>query len=312
MAEKGHHEQLQDSIAKALLYYDIFSYPLTAEEVYSRLPTNHTSIVEVRDTLATMKQRGIVFQFGDFFAMRNEHSLEGRRTAGNQRAQHILPAALRRGRLLNKFPFVRSVMISGSLAKNYMDEDSDVDYFVITATGRLWITRFLVAAFKRVFFLNSHKRFCVNYYIDHDHLEIEEKNIFTATELITLIPVTNNDEYIRFMESNGWVTTFFPNHSGCPGNLSLKGSRTSVLKRLMETFINPAGDIIDNIILRMAIRRNHKRYAHLLPPREFQVAFKSSKSISKNHDRSFQKHITELFNSKVERFHQDHSQSLVA
>jgi hypothetical protein len=312
MAENTHQEQLQDSIAKALLYSDIFSYPLTAEEVYTRLPTNHTCVEEITDALGKMKRKGLVFQFGDFYAVRNEQTLESRRMAGNQRAQHILPGAFRRGRLLSKFPFVRSVMISGSLSKNYMDEDSDVDYFVITTPGRLWVTRFLIAAFKRIFLRNSHKLFCVNYYIDSNHLEIEEKNIFTATELVTLIPVTNNDEFNKFIKSNSWVSDFFPNHSRVSDETTRVFSKTSLLKRFVEACINPAGDALDNAILRMATRRYVKRYAHLFPASDFQIAFKSSKGISKNHDRHFQKHITELFCRKVERFQKDHSQSQVA
>jgi len=310
MQQNDHREQLQSSIAKALLYSDIFSYPLTAEEVFLRLPTNHTCIEEVEAELELMTRDGIVFQFGNFFAIRNEKDLAARRTNGNNRARTILPIALRRGRLLNQFPFIRSVMISGSLSKNYMDDDSDVDFFVITAPGRLWIARFIVAAFKRIFLRNSHKRFCVNYYIDDAHLEIEEKNIFTATELVTLIPVGNVEGHAKLIESNRWIQDFFPNFNS-PGGRQSTNQRSSWMKRLAELAIEPIGDFLDNRILQIAHRRAKKRHSHKFSPADFEIAFKSRKDISKNHERHFQKHITELFDRKVERFQEERQSHIV-
>jgi hypothetical protein len=304
-------EQLQSSIAKALLYSDIFSYPLTAEEVYRRLPTNHTHVDEVREALGRMKQNGLVFQFGDFFSIRNEQELESRRSAGNRLARKIMPKAIRRGQLLIKFPFIRAVMISGSLSKNYMDEDSDMDYFVIAAPGRLWIARLILAAFKRIFFRNSNKSLCVNYWVDSDHLEIEEKNIFTATELATLIPVANTSDYAAFISSNLWINDYYPNHS-CASAESAITARPSWFKRTVESFIDPAGEILNGYILKIALRRYQRRYAHLFSASDFTIAFKSRKGISKNHDRHYQKHITELYYSKLERFKLDHPQSHVA
>lgn len=304
MQDHAHQEQLQSSIVRALLYSDIFSYPLTAGEIYERLSTNHTCIAEVDEALKAMKSSRIVYQFDGYFTLRDEEALARRRSCGNERAQMILPRALKRGRLLYAFPFIRAVMISGSLAKNFMDEDSDVDYFVITEPGRLWVARFFVALFKRVFLLNSRKRFCVNYYIDHRNLEIEEKNIFTAIELATLIPVCGGKYYDNLIAENRWVSRYLPNYTSASGkNIPDPGS---IFKRSAEMLIHPVGDLLDTWIFRIASDRYRRRYGHLFPKEDFDVAFKSRKGVSKNHDRHFQKHITELYQSKVERFMKDH------
>ena len=310
MQEKGHKEQLRSSIAKALLYSDIFSYPLTANEILQRLSTNHTSLDEIQDTLGAMKNDGTVFQFDEYFALRNEQDLALRRNTGNELARNVLPRALRRGRLLYAFPFIRAVMIAGSLSKNYMDNDSDVDYFVITEPGRLWVSRFLVALFKRLFFFNSRKMFCVNYYIDYEHLEIEEKNIFTATELATLILVCGGQYYERLMQQNQWLMEYFPNYiQPAPDERTLRGP---LLKRLLEITINPIGDWLDTVTFRLASRRYIRLYGHMFSKEDFNVAFKSRKDVSKNHNQHFQKHITELYNSKVERFVNDRPKHAVS
>jgi hypothetical protein len=304
MTSNSQNNQLEFSIAKALLYSDIFNYPLTASEIFLRLSTNHTCVEEVKQTLAQMKGRGIVFQFGDFFSIRDERDLRERRDAGNRLAHTVMPAALKRGRLLGKFPFIRAVMISGSLSKNFMDKNSDVDFFVITDPGRLWIARFVIATFKRIFLLNSRKLFCVNYYIDSNNLEIQEKNIFTATELITLIPVCGAELYKGLMDSNRWVSEYFPNNIGtAPSSLS---ETKAPLKSLIEFLFNLAGDPLDSFIFKLAHRRYKRRFAHLLSPEDFSIAFKSRKDVSKNHDQNFQKHVTELYVGKVNRFLQEY------
>jgi hypothetical protein len=304
MHDRGQREQLESSIAMALLYSDIFSYPLTACEIFQRLSTQHESVADVEDVLRSMKSEGLVFQFDEYFSIRDERALAQRRNRGNERARSVLPRALKRGRLLFSFPFIRAVMISGSLSKNYMDEDSDVDFFVITEPGRLWVSRLFVALFKRIFLLNSHRYFCVNYYIDHQDLEIEEKNIFTATELATLIPVSGTGYYSKLIEKNQWIREFFPNHSCVPAGE--RPEAPSIFKRITERLIDPFGDWLDSWTFRMASRRYRKRYGNKFSEEEFNVAFKSRKGVSKNHDRHFQKHVTELFNSKVSEFAKQH------
>jgi len=304
MHDCDHREQLESSIAMALLYSDIFSYPLTSREIFQRLSTNHTSVQEVEEALHAMRSAGLVYQFDDFFSIRNEPALAHRRISGNELARRVMPRALRRGRLLFSFPFIRAVMISGSLSKDYMDDDSDVDYFVITEPGRLWVSRLLVALFKRIFLLNSRKFFCVNYYIDYNNLEIEEKNIFTATELATLIPVCGTGYHAMLLVRNPWIGDFFPNR--IDNSAAGPSEKVPFIKRIAEWFINPVGDRLDAWTFGVAVRRYRTRYGDKFTEEDFNVAFKSRKSVSKNHERYFQKHVTELFNTKVKKFVSDH------
>jgi predicted nucleotidyltransferase len=88
--------------------------------------------------------------------------------------------------VIKRFPFVRGVFVTGSLSKNSSDSSSDLDFMVITRKGRLWIARTLLMLFKKIFLLNSYKYFCINFLLSEDNLEIEDKNVFTATEVMTV------------------------------------------------------------------------------------------------------------------------------
>src|SRR5688572_17576678 len=130
---------MEKHILSTLLYYDIFNYPLKADEVYRFLGTNHTSEDGVRNALGKLVNQNRVFQFGDLFSVQNQESLAHRRLDGNAEAKKFIPIATQKAKHIARFPFVRAVMSSGSLSKGYMDEKSDLDFFIVTKPGRLWI-----------------------------------------------------------------------------------------------------------------------------------------------------------------------------
>ena len=177
------------AILQTLAYFEVFSYPLTREEVWVFGQDPDLEASAVFDALQTLVDQGIIFQFGPFFQTQNQENWVQQRLDCNRRADEILPIAQQKAQFIGQFPFVRGVFISGSLSKHYMRPDSDVDFFIVTEPGRLWLARTLLVLYKKIFLLNSHKYFCVNYFVDTKHLEIAEKNLFTATESITLLPM---------------------------------------------------------------------------------------------------------------------------
>jgi hypothetical protein len=192
-------------------------------------------------------------------------------------------------------------MASGSLSKGYMDENSDLDFFVVTAPNRLWIARTLLVMYKRIFLFNSHKHFCVNYFVDTKHLEIEEKNLFTATELATLIPLYNDECYAALHASNRWLQDFFPNFR----TRSVHGPekmRSGFLKKPFEFLLNPFVRVLDKFFLRMTLRRWKTLYGNRYEKKDFDIAFKTQRHVSKNHPKHYQKKILELYNLKLVQY----------
>ena len=295
--------QVEEKIILTLLYYDIFNYPLKAEEVFRFLGTDHIDLADIKRELKGLKRKKLIFQFGDFFSVQNSEVNAVRRSRGNDFAARSLPLARRKANLISKFPFVRAVMASGSLAKGYMDQNSDLDFFIITEPGRLWIARTLLVMYKRLFLFNSHKHFCVNYFIDSNHLEIEEKNLFTATELATIIPLYGREFYYDLQKANSWISTLFPNYSSLPAdNVAL--SKDGFIQRISEGLLNllaPAR--LENFFMKLTLRRWNRVYRKKYADADFQVAFKSKEYASKNHPNHYQRKVEDLYLQKVSAFH---------
>ena len=124
----------------------------------------------------------------------------------------LCPKLIKVSRKIAKFPYVKGVCLSGALSKGFYDDDGDFDFFIITKPNRLWIARTILVLYKKIFLLNSKKYFCVNYFISTDKLEISEQNLFTATEIATLIPLYGTDTFKEFLEAkNPWAAPYFPN-----------------------------------------------------------------------------------------------------
>ncbi len=294
-------DSVSKSILKTLLYFDIFNYPLKSLEVYHFLQSNHVTPELIQEKLQSLSNQGLAFQFDRFYSLQNNTDLVERRLKGNDEAKKYLDLASRQARLIQRFPFVKSVMASGSLSKGYMDDSCDLDFFIITQARRLWIARTLLVLYKRIFLGNSHKFFCVNYFVDECNLEIEEKNIYTATELATLIPLSGNAYYEKLLKANGWMFNYLPNTK--INKPSSEKSEIFRLKVLMEFILNiffPS--FVNSLLMRKTLDRWKKLYRDKYSPEDFKVAFKTKTDVSKNHPNYYQKKVIDVYQSKVAQF----------
>lgn len=292
--------RLETGVIRTLLYFDIFHYPLTLEEII-RFHPQESSREDIVHAISQLRNKLVVFKLDSFYSLHPNNAFVQRRRAGNELAKKRLKTARKFSWLISRFPFVRAIMISGSLSKDYMEAGSDIDYFIITEPGRLWLTRGLLALFKRFFLLNSHKFFCTNYLIDSQSLEIEEKNIYTAMETTTLIPVYGKVLYEKFVTKNQWTKNHLPNMEG--QRKAFIAENVSFVKNIFEKMLSGSlGEKLDVHFMNLAIQRWKKQFGDSFSTQDFELAFKSRRNVSKNHPRFFQKQILIHYQEKIEAF----------
>lgn len=205
-------EHLEVSVLSVLTYFDLFSFPITLEEIHLFMDTR-CSVDGLLTNLISLEERKAVYKLGNYYAVKNDPYLVFRRERGFNKAIELLKVAEKVSTLLIKFPYVRGIAVSGSLSKKYADENSDVDFFVITKTGKLWIARTILHLFKKLtFLLHKEDYFCMNYFVDEENAEIIEQNLFTAIETVTLIPMQGDITFEKFYRKNTWTRFFLPNN----------------------------------------------------------------------------------------------------
>ena len=291
----------ENSILKVLAWFDLFNYPLTLAEIHLFLD-QPLAQDELKVQLQGLVERQIIFLPGGFYSLQDDEGLAARRTRGNQRAAQLLVIAHRVSRLLYHFPYVRGIGISGSLSKNFADDKADIDLFIITRSNRLWIARTAMHLLKKLSFLVGRQHwFCMNYYIDEEALLIDEQNIFTATELITLMPVCGNGVISHFFTANNWAKTYYPSYASKIPYYKDSG-KGYWLKRFAEFFFNnPVGDRLDEYLMKVTTRRwKEKEEKHLLNMRGERMGLSTGKHFSKPKPGFFQKSILEQYQQKLE------------
>lgn len=248
-----------ESILKVLVYFDIFRYPLTRKEIESFLDKPFSQD-ELNYSFQMLLISGRIFQLCEFYSLHNDISLAEIRRKGNTKATILIHKAKQIAKLLYKFPYVRAIGLSGSVSKNFADENSDIDYFLITKANRLWIARTLLVFFRKNPFLkNRHKHYCMNYFVDEEDLIIKEKNIYTATELFTLMPLAGNGSLKNFFEKNSWSHSYFPNRA-LPIIKEEINFKDPWFKKLTEFLLNNRfGNWLDNYLFKITTARWQKK-----------------------------------------------------
>jgi hypothetical protein len=293
------------SALRCLLYFDIFQFPLSAKEIFENCAQKQCSEIQINTALKDLLALGCIYQFEGYYLLKNDASLVKRRKEGTAKAIRYKKIALRFSAWIARFPFVEAVLISGSLSKDFVDEKGDIDYFIITRPGRLWLCRTMLTAFKKIFLLNSRKYFCINYFLDSAHLEISDKNIFTATELVYAKPTYNPEMYQQFRDANTWGEAFYP-HMPEPDLSSTLPKRTSMIKSSLEWMLSGwLGEQLDRLGFYITLQFLKHKYSKI-DARSFEVNFRSREYVSKNHPQGFQFKVMDAMKERkldfVQRF----------
>lgn len=286
---------------KVLAYFSLFNYPLTKEEIQFFLD-NKISAAELLISLTKLRNNKLIFQLGNFYSLSDNHDLYERRIKGNAHAASLLISAYKISRFLFMFPFVHAVCISGSLSKNFADENADIDFFIITKAGKLWISRTLMHLYKKITFLTGRQHWhCMNYYIDEEALLIDEKNEFTATEIITLLPACGNSTITDFFNVNEWVNFYYPNYSFKNFNSTIEAKDHKVKKIIEALFNNRFGDWLDNYFMKLTEHRWIEKENNMKLNKSGQrIGLRIGKHFCKPNPEFLQKKILSRYQSKLE------------
>lgn len=217
---------LEQSILKTLAYFDIFKHPLTREELYSFLWGYHGNLgmAEFSLQLENLIGRGVDYKWGYYFLSGKSELVEKRRRSilEIEKKMKIAKRAIKKIRWV---PFVRAVFVCNTTAASTASESSDIDVFIITRQGRIWLARFLVTTILSIFGLRRtdkkiNNRICLSFYLSDNHLNlkdvaIEKPDIYLMYWLAQLIPVFDpSNIYKKIKSQNKWVLNFVPRAFG--------------------------------------------------------------------------------------------------
>jgi hypothetical protein len=124
------------------------------------------------------------------------------------------------GKWLMLIPSITLVGVTGGVAVNNAIDSDDIDIFIITARGTLWITRALATLVVDLLRMRRHPgdinvkdKICLNMFMSESALGIpkKERDLYTAHEVLQMEPIwARGNSYKQFLESNNWVKNVLP------------------------------------------------------------------------------------------------------
>jgi hypothetical protein len=217
-------DPLHRAIVRAVAYADVFDAPLSRNHLVVALDCRATAAM----VDAALDDPSWAAGFLDIGAADLTLAGRGHLRAGAAERRAVSRrrwrAASRSGRVLGALPFVRSVAVSGSLAVDGADADADIDLFIVTAAGRLWLARRMVVGVVRLAGLAG-VRLCPNYLVAESALDLDDRTSFVAHELAQLVPISGRAVHATLLARNGWAAAFLPNAFAPPARPG-RGERT--------------------------------------------------------------------------------------
>ncbi len=146
---------------------------------------------------------------------------------------------------IGKVKGVQAVFLSGSLAQDQNKSTADIDLFIITTPGQIWVTRFRVfTKLKRQRELSKPEdhagKICPNHFITTENLQITQKNAYTANLFTHNIPLYDPQNlFSKFADENPWVKKFGESFENADPRLAKlkKIKKLSLSQRIIESIL---------------------------------------------------------------------------
>lgn len=292
-----------------MLYFDVFNYPLSKDEIYQNSAIT-ISCEEFELELKELLNQQLLKEEEGFILSQDRTTLDvTRRLHGNEGARRIMNTAYRYSHKIASFPFVEGLALSGSISKNYYDKDGDIDFFVITKPNRLWICRTLLMLRYKTLSPRKKKFWCTNYFISSNNLRIPDINAFTGTELAYLVPTVNYNLYKKILDQNNWYRKKYPNKPEASTATCIV-TPTPVVKTIIQSLLKGKfGDWLDDRLLRFTLNHWRRKYPSM-NKEDFELQFRSRKDVCKRHTHGFQNKILIMWKQKTADFEKRFNVSL--
>jgi hypothetical protein len=211
---------IQSRILAAILYADVFHYPLTVRELTQWIPSDtqiSSSLIHSHiKTLVKKKRIGYAPPF--LYVSGHKKTIQfriERLAASTTKWQKIR----RTVKLLRYIPTIGMVGVTGGLAVNNADNEDDIDLLIVAKHHTLWITRFLVTVCIELVSKRRHpmdtkvsNAICLNMFLTDGVLQLpkKEQGWYTAHEVLQMVPLwQRNHMYTKYLHANRWVQKWF-------------------------------------------------------------------------------------------------------
>lgn len=242
----------EEAIARSVLFASLFDYPLTLAQL-------RQTLIESRQTpsriLSTYHQsaalRAVIDCRDGVFFPRGRQDLPGVRRDRERASLAFLERHDLFLRLVCAMPFVRMVALSGSVAHLNLEEQGDLDLFVVTRGRHAWTVAVALVLLAKL--LRCRHVVCANFVMADTRLDLGPGDLFTASQIVHLRPLIGHDVHRALVAANPFVYRCYPN-----AHVPVRASRPSAVGRAVRRaveFVLAGPAVLLEACSRVAYRR---------------------------------------------------------
>lgn len=266
--ERTGESSLSGAIIATLAFFSLYKLPISSKRLYELLLNYKAGLEEVETALEILVLDNKILRSNNLYFLQN---WSPETYHGNQ--LEITKKWAKIDRYFNwlaMLPFVKQISLINSLAMGTADSDSDIDFFVITKSNRLYFIRSMIIVLFRLLGVYKTRqkikdRFCFGFFISEDSLNLEHLLIkpldpYLLFWLANMRPIIGGQQFWHLMQANAWLNDYFPNFKPMNRLATIKqsGFLVKVFKFLLEVMFWLPSLLVEPILRRIHINHTFK------------------------------------------------------
>ncbi len=207
-----HHQPIQTRVVYFVNYASVFNDTISIEELKLRM--SDVSEMDIADCISDLSKEGLMVSDGQNVCVPGLKDKLSKKADDLHLSGKLIRSRRAGLKILGWLPFISFVGICGSIAAGNPAEtkerELDLDVFVISKNQWYWLTYILLSFYRDFIGRWTKNPLCFNYIMDTSDLVVKHQNLYTATEIINLVPISGRKGLNQFLNANRWVNDYFP------------------------------------------------------------------------------------------------------
>lgn len=198
------------AVARTVIYASLFDYPLSLDQLHYSLVESDQTPAGILSTFHDSEDLQAIVEYRDgFFFPVGRAELVAERRHREARSRAFLSRYRLILRAICAVPFTRMVALSGSVAHLNLERGGDLDLCIVTRGPHAWTVTVIVLLLTKL--LRRRRVVCANFVVSDEHLSLDQKDLFTANQVIHLKPLIGAEVLDEFLAANPFVRRMYPN-----------------------------------------------------------------------------------------------------
>ncbi len=281
----------REAIINIIAFFDLFDSPLTVYEIWENLSKqleleNIYDVLrkeirgsEINDASSQNERPTIIQQKNGFYFLAGREKIIAVRQQRYNYFYRKIKIARAFSYLFKLCPFVQLVALANVIGTYNLRDGSDIDFFIITTSGRIWLSRLYCTGLAKILnrrpnIRTKRDKICLSFYLSQEHLNLQDLHLsggdpyfyYWYHKLILLY--NKNRVYEQFLQANKRpVSSESRNSSITESNINFfeRQAKRIQLKimpfPLKQAMNNSVGVVVNDQVLKFYRRDRRQEYA---------------------------------------------------